>query len=163
MPARGRQPIFSVMKKILFVCTGNYYRSRFAEIVFNHLAAQHKIQAVAFSRGLRLNPQKNTEVISPHVPSFLSELNIPLLDPGISTKIDLKDLYHADLVIVLDEKEHRPMVRSAFPDWEHKVTYWSFEDDYLVSPNEVLPQLKEKVSDLLMNLHRNNGHTASER
>jgi protein-tyrosine phosphatase len=27
-------------KIMLFLCTGNYYRSRFAELLFNHLAKQ---------------------------------------------------------------------------------------------------------------------------
>ena len=26
------------MKRVLFLCTGNYYRSRYAEELFNHLA-----------------------------------------------------------------------------------------------------------------------------
>ena len=39
-------------KTVLFLCTGNYYRSRFAEILFNHLAGQSKLAWRADSRGL---------------------------------------------------------------------------------------------------------------
>jgi len=39
------------MKKILFLCTGNYYRSRYAEEIFNHLAKREDLPWRAFSRG----------------------------------------------------------------------------------------------------------------
>jgi hypothetical protein len=41
-------------KSVLFLCTGNYYRSRFAEMLFNSLAAQVGLQWRASSRGLAL-------------------------------------------------------------------------------------------------------------
>jgi protein-tyrosine phosphatase len=43
-------------RKILFLCTGNFYRSRFAEELFNHLARQKRLDWVADSRGLVKNP-----------------------------------------------------------------------------------------------------------
>ena len=39
---------------LLFVCTGNYYRSRFAEHLFNALAAQAGLPWRAESRGLAI-------------------------------------------------------------------------------------------------------------
>ena len=41
-------------KDILFVCSGNYYRSRFAEAVFNHEATRRNLPWRAFSRGLAI-------------------------------------------------------------------------------------------------------------
>jgi protein-tyrosine-phosphatase len=40
--------------RILFLCTGNHDRSRFAEIVFNTRASAHGVSHLAFSRGLVL-------------------------------------------------------------------------------------------------------------
>ena len=40
------------MKKILFLCTGNYYRSRLAEELFNHLAIKNDLPWRAWSEGL---------------------------------------------------------------------------------------------------------------
>ena len=40
------------MRTVLFLCTGNYYRSRFAEIVFNSLAREAGLAWRAESRGL---------------------------------------------------------------------------------------------------------------
>jgi protein-tyrosine phosphatase len=140
------------MNYILFVCTGNYYRSRFAEIIFNHLAQINSIPASAFSRGLRLNPSKNKGVISPHATSYLSLLKIQVNDVGSPAKLDAMDLQRASKIILLDEKEHRAMFKNAFPDWEDKVEYWQFEDDYVVSPSLVLPSLKNKVERLAQTL-----------
>ena len=42
------------VRSVLFLCTGNYYRSRFAEIVFNSVAERMGLPWRASSRGLAL-------------------------------------------------------------------------------------------------------------
>jgi protein-tyrosine-phosphatase len=42
-------------KTVLFLCTGNYYRSRFAEILFNSVAGKMGLPWRASSRGLALD------------------------------------------------------------------------------------------------------------
>ena len=41
-------------KTVLFLCTGNFYRSRFAEILFNSVAGKMGLAWQASSRGLAL-------------------------------------------------------------------------------------------------------------
>jgi hypothetical protein len=41
-------------KSVLFLCTGNFYRSRFAEILFNSVAERMRLPWKASSRGLAL-------------------------------------------------------------------------------------------------------------
>ena len=54
---------------VLFLCTGNYYRSRFAEVLFNHLARERGLRWRAESRGLDLAiGVNNVGPISPHTP-----------------------------------------------------------------------------------------------
>ena len=141
------------MHKILFVCTGNYYRSRFAETYFNHAAASLNVPATAFSRGLQLNPEKNKGVISLHAETYLDSLNIPVDKTQAPARLETHDLTTATTVIVLDETEHRPMIRTLYPEWEEKVDYWKFEDDYILSPSVVLPTLKERVHRLVNEYH----------
>ena len=47
------------MESILFLCTGNYYRSRLAEEYFNHLAAAKQLSTKAYSRAIRQDLSKN--------------------------------------------------------------------------------------------------------
>jgi len=65
------------MKTILFLCTGNYYRSRFAEELFNHHAQRIGLNWVAQSRGLALERgAHNVGPISPFALHALKELAI---------------------------------------------------------------------------------------
>ena len=41
-------------KTVLFLCTGNYYRSRYAEALFNSVAGKMSLPWRASSRGLAL-------------------------------------------------------------------------------------------------------------
>jgi protein-tyrosine phosphatase len=144
-----------ISQPVLFVCTGNYYRSRIAEILFNHLAAKHALPLKGFSRGLRLNPQKNTGSISPHAMPFLSQIDISPAQIGEAAALGSDDLRLAGHIIVMDETEHRPMMREKFPEWEDKVEYWQMEDDYVIGPEIVLPKLRKKVEDLVRVLAQN--------
>ena len=60
------------MYKLLFLCTGNYYRSRFAELLFNAMAATHALPWQAFSRGLALD--KGVNNIGPMSPLAIDAL-----------------------------------------------------------------------------------------
>ena len=65
------------MKTILFLCTGNYYRSRFAEELFNHHAERVGLDWVAQSRGLALERgAHNVGPISPFALHALKEMVI---------------------------------------------------------------------------------------
>ena len=50
--------------RVLFICTGNYYRSRFAEAVFNHRAGEWAPGWSAFSRGLAIDAAPDDDLAS---------------------------------------------------------------------------------------------------
>ena len=78
---------------ILFLCTGNFYRSSFAEIYFNWLAPREKLLWRADSRGLALDPtnalvfdpQQNRRVASPELVTGIKTFQKKqgLLDDGV--------------------------------------------------------------------------------
>jgi hypothetical protein len=51
-------------KTVLFLCTGNYYRSRFAEALFNSVAGRMGLPWRASSRGLALGSQGSQVTLS---------------------------------------------------------------------------------------------------
>ncbi len=64
---------------VLFLCTGNYYRSRFAEHFFNHVAVREGLAWQADSRGLDVKEGRNPGPMAwhrhPPAPSFSSGRN----------------------------------------------------------------------------------------
>ena len=62
------------MRSVIFLCTGNYYRSRFAEEVFNYRAARDGLSRVAHSRALAIERGiNNVGALSPFTLKALAE------------------------------------------------------------------------------------------
>lgn len=144
------------MKTVLFLCTGNYYRSRLAEVYFNHLARSRTTQWKAISRGLCITPG-NVGPISQHTKAWLTAQQIPLPEPlGVPTPIVEADFWTADKVIAVKEAEHRPLMHKSFPQWEDRVEYWHVHDLDFAVPEEAIPGLIERVEALFERLQSSN-------
>ncbi|MCB1231935.1 MAG: hypothetical protein KDN19_16825 [Verrucomicrobiae bacterium] len=136
---------------LLFVCSGNFYRSRFAEAVFNHEALKRRLPWRAESRGF--SPHLATDDLSHHAERALELRNIPVaMTRRKPARIEFDDLWDARLTICVNEAEHRPALRLRFPDWEHRVTYWHVHDIDVEPPGTALPALEQNVLDLMANL-----------
>lgn len=131
-------------RDILFVCSGNYYRSRFAEAVFNHEAIRRNLPWRAFSRGLAIYLVDGD--LSPYTEIAMNARNIDRSLTG-PTRVSLAedDLARAAYTIALKEAEHRPMMREQFPAWENRIAYWSVHDLDAAGPEEALPQIERRV------------------
>lgn len=141
------------MRRVLFICTGNYYRSRFAEAVFNHAAITRNLDIRAFSRGLATWMVYGEAPISSNTVEALGKLNIPISHTGAApVQLSENDLASSDLVIALKEKEHRPMMETQFPAWADKITYWHVHDIDFAHPTQALPEIQAKVLELVQTL-----------
>jgi protein-tyrosine phosphatase len=140
---------------VLFLCTGNYYRSRFAEILFNHLAEQRKLPWRAASRGLDLKIGRNVGEISIHTRNACEERNLPLPEPlAFPQALGEPDLNDATLIIAVKEAEHRRYLQQLFPDWADRVRYWHVHDLDAATPQEALAELEALVRALMDELSR---------
>jgi protein-tyrosine phosphatase len=101
------------LKIVLFLCTGNYYRSRFAEMMFNYFARQERLDWEATSRGLALQfGVGNVGPISRHVLAGLTTRGIPLDRPArYPLPLDGSMLTRADHIVALKQDEHLPLLR----------------------------------------------------
>jgi protein-tyrosine phosphatase len=134
---------------LLFVCTGNYYRSRFAEAFFNHHAEARGLTWQAFSPGLGIHAVPEGD-LSEFTREALAVRAIDLRHTG-RTRVQLSgdDLDRADAIIALDENEHRAMVMRQFPGWEKRMTFWSVQDLPWTQPVDALLSIEELVLWLL--------------
>lgn len=134
-------------RRILFLCTGNYYRSRFAEELFNHHARRRGLDWQADSRGLALERGIfNFGPISRDAAEGLAARGITLSPPVRSpAAVGEMELGAADRVIALKESEHRPLVQERFPDWCSRIEYWDVHDLDQSGAAEALAEIERRV------------------
>jgi protein-tyrosine phosphatase len=136
-------------KRVLFLCTGNYYRSRFAEIFFNDLVSKMGIDWNAVSRGLAADEGNNVGSISAYALNRLKLHDISIGD-SIRFPIQLqeKDLLEADLVIALDRNEHLPLMKKRFAAWADRITYWDVPDLHITGAEDALSRVEKNIHAL---------------
>ena len=139
------------MKTLLFLCTGNYYRSRFAELYLRHLATEHEINWHVDSRGLQLFSD-NEGSLSQHTVSECEKFGISTEPLRLPMSLQEDDLVRAEVTIAVKETEHRPLIRKMFPHWEERIEYWEVHDLDVAPADETLSQLRLHVDSLFERL-----------
>ena len=138
---------------VLFLCTGNYYRSRFAEVYFNELAGRAGLDWSADSRALNISAGRN---VGPMAAAAIERLR----SRGIHLQPDIRfpqplseaDLQSASLIIALKEAEHRPMLEKLFPRWTQAVEFWHVHDVDQATAEESLGEIEGHVEQLIKRL-----------
>jgi len=118
-------------KTVLFLCTGNYYRSRFAEVLFNSVAGKMGLPWQASSRGLALERGvKNVGPMAVTAITALEALGVRTADAvtRLPAQVTTDDLERADRVVALKHAEHLPLLQERFPAWADKVEFWHVDD-----------------------------------
>lgn len=147
-------PRTGLVKRLLFLCTGNYYRSRYAEHVFNALAPAAGLTWLADSRGLNLAAGAgNIGPLSPFALQRLQRRGLPPAAPlRFPQQAQAQDFSAADLVIALKRTEHEPMVAERFAAWAPRVEYWQVHDIDVALPDVALAELDAQLDALLRRL-----------
>jgi protein-tyrosine phosphatase len=136
---------------VLFVCTGNFYRSRFAEAIFKAHATAGSLSAS--SRGLDTSKPRATG-LSPLVVDELKRLKVsPDLVAGYPRQLKREDLDAADVVVLLDGREHAPMLKKQFPQVDMtKVRQWSVPDVPAMAASDAFAEITRQVDLLVVEL-----------
>ena len=135
---------------VLFLCTGNYCRSRFAEVLFNSVAGKMRLPWRATSRGLAL--ERGVNNVGPMAASAIKALEAMGVRAGeaitrLPAQVTTDDLEGAALVVALKHVEHLPLLQERFPAWAEKVEFWHVDD----AP-EVLGLIEREVMGLVARL-----------
>src|SRR5690242_7669457 len=137
-------------KAVLFLCTGNYYRSRYAEVLFNSVAGKMGLPWRASSRGLAL--ERGVNNVGPMEVSAVKALEAR----GLRAAADFgrfpiqateEDFEAAHWIVALKEAEHLPLLKERFASWAEKVEFWHVDDG-----PEVLGLIEREVMDLAARL-----------
>ena len=138
--------------QVLFLCTGNYYRSRFAEAVFNYHCDRRQLSWRAYSRGLAIHLAPPNH-LSPATRIGLRLRGIPFHHTAAEKQaVTAADMRKAAVCIALKEIEHRPLIHTLFPGWEDRVIYWDIHDVDVALPGAMLAMLEQKVMRLIEEL-----------
>jgi protein-tyrosine phosphatase len=137
-------------KTVLFLCTGNYYRSRFAEVLFNSVAGKMGLPWRASSRGLALERGvNNVGPMAVEAVKALEALGVRAAEAVTRppAQVTADDLGRAALIVALKQAEHLPLLQERFPAWAEKVEFWHVDD----AP-EVLGLIEQEVMGLVARL-----------
>jgi translation initiation factor 1 len=137
-------------KTILFLCTGNYYRSRFAEVLFVSVARKMGLPWNASSRGLAL--ERGVNNVGPMAKAAIKTLEaMDVRDAErcgrFPASVTIEELEQADVIIALKHAEHLPLLHERFPAFAERVEFWHVDD----AP-EALTLIENKVMDLIARL-----------
>ncbi len=137
------------MNRLLFLCSGNYYSSRFAEEVFNYKAQAIQSDWRADSCGLRLNPN-NIGPIAEVVLKRLASLEVKPINAGRPPEaLKEADLEDAGFVIAMSKQEHYPLMRKMFPAYAEQIAYWDVEDTGRMPPDLAFQRIELLVDRLI--------------
>lgn len=127
--------------KVLFVCSGNAYRSPVAEA----LLKKFRPDIQADSAGT--NPVLPR--ISESARKFLKTENALSYLKGEPEGLDEKKLDKYDLIVVM-EPRHKEIVLNKCQSCEDKIVIWKIDDPYFLPGHEteIFQQIKNKVKEL---------------
>jgi protein-tyrosine phosphatase len=118
-------------KTVLFLCTGNYFRSRFAEVLFNSVAGKMGLPWRASSRGLALERGvHNVGPMAAEAVQALEALGVRAAEAvtRLPAQVTTADLEGAAVIVALKRAEHLPLLRERFPPWAERAEFWHIDD-----------------------------------
>lgn len=140
------------IQNILFLCSDNYFLSRFAENYFNSLALEQGLDCWAESRGFQIRPN-NVQAISQHAVRELERRGISIAEPfRYATVVQDADFEFFDSIIVINEEQSWPPMLANFTGCPGHIETWTIAGSNSADPSESLSVLECKVRTLVERL-----------
>ncbi|MCW3993654.1 MAG: low molecular weight phosphatase family protein [Candidatus Bathyarchaeota archaeon] len=129
------------MKKILFVCTGNSFRSAVAEALLKKIRGDIHVESTG--------TQPASKIASNAKRLLEEEGALENLKEG-PEGIEQKNLEEYDLIVVMKE-HHKNEILQRHPQVKGKILVWDIDDSIYLpagSDREVLQEIKRRVEEL---------------
>jgi len=131
--------------KILFVCTGNAYRSPLAEALLKKLRPDLDVD----SAGLHV-----AIPIARETRNYLKKLNAEQYLKSYPESLDEKNLKAYDVIVAMQHR-HKNAVLSKCPECENRIVVWNIEDPYYEeheATEKIYSNIKNKVKEIAKSL-----------
>ncbi len=134
----------SMNNKVLFLGLTNLCASRFAEIVFNHIASEHLLRFYGISRGVFL--KHRPESIDPRTINALVARGIPIT-PNFRNPFMLssKDLSESDYIVSVSVPDAAERLSRTLVGTQKELIEWNFLDVERLAPSQLFPALEAEV------------------
>lgn len=136
---------------------GNYYRSRLAEELALHYAAQYGLEIEADSGGLSKIPNPEHPGSIAHATlTYLANKNVQPQQAHRFPKACVEqDVQAADIVVCTDANEQMELFKRAFPNYEGVLLGWGARDYQFDTWLETPAMIDKQVEDLIRVLLEN--------
>jgi len=131
--------------KILFVCTGNAYRSPLAEALLKKLRPDLEVD----SAGLHV-----AVPIARETRSYLKKINAEQHLKNYPESLDEKNLRDYDFIVAMQPR-HKSNVLRKCPDCANRIVVWNIEDPYLEeqeAAERIYNEIEDKVKEIAKSL-----------
>jgi len=127
--------------KILFVCTGNSYRSPVAEALLKKVRGNLEVESAG---------TQPAGMIAPNAKKFLERENALEKLKRTPEGIDQKSLEEYDLIVAM-KQNHKNEILRRYPQMEDRIEVWNIDDPIYLPygyDEEVFEEIKRKVMEL---------------
>jgi len=127
--------------KVLFVCSGNAYRSPVAEALLKKLRPDINVDSAGTDPAIPISPEAKEYLARENAEKYLKK------NPK---GLDSKQLGEYDLIVAM-EPRHKDVVLSKCPECAEKIVVWNIDDPYFLPhgyAEKVFRQIKEKIHEL---------------
>ncbi|MGZ4851553.1 MAG: arsenate-mycothiol transferase ArsC [Candidatus Bathyarchaeia archaeon] len=131
--------------RILFVCTGNAYRSPISEALLKKLRPDLDVDSAGIKIARKITREAKEYLISEDAAQYLKKT---------PDNIDSKKLEQYDIIIAM-QKRHRDVVLKKCPECTNKIVVWNIPDKIFFLPGrtkKINNQMKNKVTEFAESL-----------
>lgn len=131
--------------KILFVCSGNAYRSPVAEALLKKLKPEIEVDSAGTDAASLISDVARRYLASENAQNHLKK---------VPEGLEKKDLSTYDLIIVM-KQEHKDIIASRCSECENRLVVWNIDDPYFLPhghAERIFGQINEKVTELANSL-----------
>ncbi len=131
--------------KVLFVCSGNAYRSPVAEALLRKLGPDIKVDSAGTDPAIPISGEAKKYLAQEDAEQYLKKV-----PDGLNTK----QLDEYDLIVAMKPR-HKDAILRKCPECADKIVVWNIDDPYFLPleySEKIFKQIKQKVEELANSL-----------